>query len=81
MAITDTIYDSCGNLISETKTIGGISYTTQYTYDVAERLKTVTYTRNAIAQVESASVTIDGVTQTLVPPYNNSSAKNSRTSG
>jgi YD repeat-containing protein len=36
-------YDAAGHVLTETKTIGGITYVTGHTYDALGRLKTMTY--------------------------------------
>ena len=62
------IYDDYGNLLSESKTILGVGYTTSYTYNQDNLLtsvtypsgRVVTYTRNVMGQV--TSVTTNGQT-------------------
>jgi RHS repeat-associated protein len=66
-------YDANGNLIRENKTIGGILYTTQYTYNNNNMLtsitypsrRTITYTPDQIGRISQASTTINGNPKTL----------------
>ncbi len=40
---TQWVYDARGQVVTETKTIDGVAYTTEFTYDPAGRLETMTY--------------------------------------
>ncbi|UCH85529.1 MAG: RHS repeat protein, partial [Candidatus Latescibacterota bacterium] len=70
---TDFAYDIRGNLLSETRTVGGVGYVTAYTYDNADRVLTVTYpsgtmiiyTRDALGRIEAISATSGGPSQVL----------------
>ena len=70
---TNYIYDSFGNIKQQTKTELGHSYTTQYTYDAADRITTitypdgrvVTYIRDSIGRTTRINTTING-TDTLL---------------
>jgi RHS repeat-associated protein len=41
--VTDYLYDARGRLLSETRTVDGVAYTTQYSYDAADNLTGITY--------------------------------------
>ena len=70
---TSFIYDIRGNLIAETRTIDGHAYATDYAYDNADRVQTITYPggtlitydRDAGGRIDAVSATTGGVTQTL----------------
>lgn len=61
-------YDARGNVIEDVRVIGGITYTTQYTYDDAGRLtaivyptgRTVTYVRDAAGEITSVTTQASG---------------------
>jgi RHS repeat-associated protein len=67
------IYDALGNLIREEKTIQGVTYTTDYTYDAAGILTGITYPDGRLVSYEldgagrvaRVTTTKDGVTKTL----------------
>ncbi len=40
---TDLVYDGKGRIVQEVRTVGGIVYTSAYTYDGPGRLQAVTY--------------------------------------
>ena len=71
---TQYSYDAFGNVLTQSKTELGIVYTTSYTYDASDRIKTitypdnrlVTYTRNSLGQITSLSATVSGAAKTLV---------------
>ncbi len=71
---TTYAYDAFGNLAEQKKTELGITYTTRYTHDAGNRLtgitypdgRVLTYTRDAIGRIQSASLTINGVVTSLV---------------
>ena len=57
------VYDSRGNLLSETRTIGTTVYAVSYTYDLADRLTTMTYPSGRIVTyMRDAQGKITGVT-------------------
>jgi YD repeat-containing protein len=57
------VYDARGNLLSETRTIGTLAYPVSYTYDLADRLLTITYPSGRIVTyVRNAQGQITGVT-------------------
>jgi RHS repeat-associated protein len=66
-------YDAHGNLTREEKTLGGILYTTQYTYNNNNLLtsityptgRTITYTLDQVGRVSQASTTLGGNPKTL----------------
>ncbi|WP_372521572.1 RHS repeat-associated core domain-containing protein [Sulfuricaulis sp.] len=70
---TQYSYDAFGNVLTQSKTELGIVYTTSYTYDASDRIKTitypdnrlVTYARNGLGQITSVSATVSGVAKTL----------------
>lgn len=67
-------YDAFGNVLTENKTELGVVYTTSYTYDAANRIKTitypdnrlVTYTRDSLGRITTVSATVSGTAKTLV---------------
>lgn len=70
---TTLAYDHKGNIISESRVMGGATYLTSYTYDAADRLvgityptgRSVAYVRNALGRVTSVTTTKGAVTQTV----------------
>jgi RHS repeat-associated protein len=66
-------YDAHGNLIREDKTIGGVLYTTQYTYNKNNFLtsityptgRIVTYTLDQVGRISRMSSTLNGYPKTL----------------
>lgn len=52
---TSFVYDERGNLASETRTIQGQSYTTGYTYDLADRIASITYPSGRIVTYDRDS--------------------------
>jgi RHS repeat-associated protein len=66
-------YDAHGNLTKEEKTIGGILYTTQYTYNNNNILtsvtypsgRVITYTPDQIGRISQVSTTLNGNPKTL----------------
>jgi RHS repeat-associated protein len=66
-------YDAQGNLTQEQKTIGGIPYTTQYTYNKNNVLtsitypsgRTVTYTLDGVERISEVDTTLNGNPKTL----------------
>jgi YD repeat-containing protein len=66
-------YDALGNLITEEKTIEGVTYTTQYAYDAAGVLtgmtypdeRSVTYELDTAGRVTRVTTTKDTLTSTL----------------
>lgn len=71
---TTFAYDAFGNLIQQTHTELGITYTVQYTYDAGNRIQsitypdgqTVSYSRNAVGQISAITLPINGVTTSLL---------------
>ncbi|HPA15653.1 MAG TPA: DUF6531 domain-containing protein, partial [Desulfobacterales bacterium] len=71
----DTVYayDGKGDLITETRTIGGVVFTTSYTYDAAGTPtgmtypdgRMVTYELDAAGRVNRVATTREGITRTL----------------
>lgn len=67
-------YDGFGNVLTENRTELGISYTTGYTYDTMNRVKTITYpdnrriayTFNTLGQITTVKATVNGAAKTLV---------------
>jgi RHS repeat-associated protein len=70
---TQYSYNVFGNILTQSETELGIVYTTSYTYDAADRIKTitypdnrlVTYTRDSLGRITSVSATVSGVAKTL----------------
>ena len=66
-------YDALGNLVTEEKTIDGVTYTTQYAYDPAGILtnitypggRTVTYELDTAGRVTQVTSTKESITSTL----------------
>jgi len=66
-------YNAFGNVLTESKTELGVVYTTSYTYDAVDRIKTitypdnrlVTYARNVFGQIANFSATVSGAAMTL----------------
>ena len=66
-------YDVFGNLVEESRTIGGNTHVTAYTYDEADLVTSVTYpsarevdyTRDVVGQVTTVATTYNGTTTTL----------------
>jgi len=44
------IYDARGNILTDTRTIGGLAHTTSYTYDLADNVTAVTYPSGRMVQ-------------------------------
>jgi RHS repeat-associated protein len=71
---TSYAYDAFGNLTQQTHTELGITYTTSYTYDAGNRIstltypdgRTLTYNRDAIGRITDISMTMSGVTTSLL---------------
>src|SRR6266404_8139600 len=67
-------YDAFGNVTQESRTESGVTYTTSYQYDAANRITSVTYpdgrivnyTRDSLGRIQSVSTTVNGSTQTIV---------------
>lgn len=67
-------YEIHGRLASETRVIGGVTYTTAYSYDSAGRLasmtypggRQITYTRDGLGRVGGITTTKNNITQTLL---------------
>src|SRR5581483_8555751 len=72
--MTQYAYDGFGNLIQQTKTELGTSYTTSYTYDAANRVASLTYpdnrvvnyTRDSLGRIQSVTTTVNASTQTII---------------
>jgi RHS repeat-associated protein len=72
--ITAYSYDAFSNLSQQTKTELGVSYTTSYSYDAGNRIntltypdgRTLTYTRDTIGRTTDISMTMSGVTTSLL---------------
>lgn len=70
---TGYAYDAFGNIATHTKTELGITYTTRYTYDAADRILSLTYpdnrivnyTRNGIGRITAMQTTVNGVVTPL----------------
>lgn len=77
-------YDARGNLTSETRTVGGLSFTTQYSYDAADRLtaliapsgKIVTANLDTDGRITQVSTTVAGSTVNLVQAVHTDAAGN-----
>lgn len=71
---TNYSYDGFGNITTETSTREGVSYTTAYTYDVANRIigmtypdgRLVTYQRNVLGQITAMDSQLNGSSQNVV---------------
>src|SRR5512147_1001272 len=67
-------YDAFGNILTQSKTELGVVYNTSYTYDAADRIKTitypdnrvVTYLRDSLGRITAVNATVSGVNKTLV---------------
>lgn len=67
-------YDAFGNTTLQMKTESGVTYTTRYTFDAANRVvtivypdnRTVTYARDALGRVTGVGATVNGASQTIV---------------
>ncbi|GEM_PF-973907 len=72
--ITQYAYDAYGNLTQQTKAELGITYTTRYTYDAANRLasltypdnRVVTYTRDSLGRIQNVTTTVNASSQTII---------------
>jgi YD repeat-containing protein len=68
------VYEIHGRLATETRVIGGVSYTTAYSYDSAGRLASMTYpsgrqivyARDGLGRVSGITTTKNSITQTLL---------------
>lgn len=77
-------YDARGNLTSETRTVGSLSFTTTYSYDAADRLKTliapsgkvVTANLDADGHITQVSTTVSGSNVNLVQAVQTDAAGN-----
>jgi YD repeat-containing protein len=66
-------YDARGNLIQEQRSIGGVNYTTTYTYDLADRLSSltypsgriVTYARDGFGRISGVTTKVNGAGPTV----------------
>lgn len=71
---TTLAYDPFGNVTQHDKTELGITYTTEYTYDLDDRItsitypdgRIVTYTRDALGRITDVSMTVNGAATNLV---------------
>jgi RHS repeat-associated protein len=67
-------YDAFGNIVQQRKTEFGVTYTTGYSYSVANRLtgitypdqRQVTYSRNSVGRISGVTTTVNGSNQTIV---------------
>jgi RHS repeat-associated protein len=70
---TNYAYDAFGNILQQTHVELGITYTTAYTYDAADRVmsmtypsgRVVTYTRDVLGRISGVTTTLNGATATL----------------
>ena len=77
-------YDARGNLTGETRTVGGLSFTTQYSYDAADRLtaliapsgKIVTANLDTDGRITQVATTVAGSTVNLVQAVQTDAAGN-----
>ena len=67
-------YDSFGNLTRQDKTESGVTYSTQYEYDLLNRIDSMTlptgravdYQYNSLGQITSIDATVNGSDQTII---------------
>lgn len=75
---TGFAYDNRGNLTSETRIIDGVAYTTRYTYDLADRILSITYPsghevaygRDTLGRVASVDVDVGPAVDSIVSAIN-----------
>jgi len=72
--VSDYTYDGFGNVVTHARAELGVVYTTRYSYDAGNRVTGITYpngrlvnyTRDTKGNIQSASMTLHGVTTALV---------------
>ncbi|MBI3546205.1 MAG: RHS repeat protein [Gammaproteobacteria bacterium] len=72
--LTTYAYDAFGNILNQSRTVGSLITSFQYTYDAANRIQsitypdtsTITYTRDAVGRITGINRTVSGLTTALL---------------
>ena len=72
--VTEYGYDAFGNVTEQHKTERGVTYITRYTYDLQDRVSSITYptghvvsyTRDVIGRISAVTATVNGASQAIV---------------